>query len=1141
MSETANVRVVRCPKCENLLPEVTDSSVYQCGGCGAVLKAKNKGVDLDTFSEKFEEEKTQASIDKLSDRYEQMMNISERQMMDPSDGSESDVRSTISSSGRANRPRPRPISRNRPKAAHDFDEFEIYHESYNGPRNADRNELDGFRRAQRIESEDMRYIKEGPSSLVSKFGYDYENPARNEVDYVGQDDRAELLKKLDELTDQLNRSGNLTNKGKEKAHLDRRTGRQDPYASDGWYSDASSEMNNRVPMRNPYRDPPYQMHRQEMGCDGFYPPRYAPNHAPMYRRGPQQAPTPYHAPPLHGYKSGLMDDGMMYMDAMEPYPPHFSRHHHHPSNFSDNLSRFGSRDYNNPRFFPDPGPLKPHNAQSSHTRWPGDMSLEADNYIRPRRPTRARLASGGKKCRPIAGGAPFVSCYNCFELLLLPKKIRTNGNCKKNKISCGACSTVIVFTVPYNKLVVSSDVEPEENNINNHNNHVKVGKSMSTYTSEAEEDNISLTAGASKDEKGPRPSVGWSLQDHLEYSNIYRKADHFEEGSVSGRSEKHEKVIIPNKNAAVKQILRNESSATEIDLSSNEYSNTGTTFDSGEASREGDRLKASNAAKSFFGGIGFNDSNRSDENLESDKANVTVNGHLIAARLVKKAEKLAGPIQPGNYWYDFRAGFWGAIGGPCLGIIPSDDNFDPFVIFDARAVIFVQPFIEEFNYPMPEHCAGGNTHVFINGRELNQKDLNLLGNRGLPTERDRSYILEISGRVLDEYTGEELESLGKLAPTVERVKHGFGMRAPKPVFLQFSPAEVSDNYTAQNGDWVQDFDGPIYTNTTCNTIEAPQNCMKNGRPDSDYVYWRWKPTDCGLPKLDPKKFLKIMGDKSLAFVGDSIMRNHVQSLLCILSQVEQAVEIYHDEPYKNRRWTFPSHNFTVSVVWAPFLTKASTFEDDNGVSSGLIQLHLDEPDTKWTKQYKNFDFIVIGGGKWFLKSAIYYENNTIVGCHNCNDMNITELGFVNAYRKALNSTLKLISRSNHKAHVFFRTTTPDHFENGEWNTGGYCNRTRPFKEGEIEIDEIDEMMRNVELEEFENAAAAGLGLRLFDTTLLSLLRPDGHPGVYRKFYPYDWKDKNAKIQYDCLHWCLPGPIDSWNDIMMEMLLRYPRK
>ena len=66
---------------------------------------------------------------------------------------------------------------------------------------------------------------------------------------------------------------------------------------------------------------------------------------------------------------------------------------------------------------------------------------------------------------------------------------------------------------------------------------------------------------------------------------------------------------------------------------------------------------------------------------------------------------------------------------------------------------------------MPETCTGGSTGVFVNGRELHQKDLNLLGSRGLPTDRGRSFIVEISGRVLDEDTGEELKSLGKLAPT----------------------------------------------------------------------------------------------------------------------------------------------------------------------------------------------------------------------------------------------------------------------------------------------------------------------------------------------------------------------------------------
>ncbi|KAD4982735.1 hypothetical protein R6Q59_002362 [Mikania micrantha] len=340
------------------------------------------------------------------------------------------------------------------------------------------------------------------------------------------------------------------------------------------------------------------------------------------------------------------------------------------------------------------------------------------------------------------------------------------------------------------------------------------------------------------------------------------------------------------------------------------------------------------------------------------------------------------------------------------------------------------------------------------------------------------------------------------------------------------------------GEWVRDRRGPRYTNSSCNTIEHHQNCIANGRPDSDYIYWRWSPFGCDLPAFEPKTFLRYMKNKSMAFIGDSISRNHVQSLLCILSQVEEAIEVYHDEEYRSKRWFFESYNFTLSVIWSPFLLKANIFEDNDGHSSSAIELHLDKLDSVWVNQFINFNYIMISGGKWFLKTAIYYENNTITGCHNCNIQNITETAFSYAYQKALRTTLGFITKSSHKVYTFYRTTTPDHFENGEWNTGGYCNRTIPFKNGEVSMKDVDVIMRDIELEEFENAKqfVNGTGLRLFDTTRLSLLRPDGHPGPYRGFHPFDGKNGNANVQNDCLHWCLPGPIDSWNDLMMSLLV-----
>ncbi|KAJ4845952.1 hypothetical protein Tsubulata_046780 [Turnera subulata] len=214
----------------------------------------------------------------------------------------------------------------------------------------------------------------------------------------------------------------------------------------------------------------------------------------------------------------------------------------------------------------------------------------------------------------------------------------------------------------------------------------------------------------------------------------------------------------------------------------------------------------------------------------------------------------------------------------------------------------------------------------------------------------------------------------------------------------------------------------------------------------------------------------------------------------------------------------------------------------DGVSSAEIQLHLDKLDEKWTKQYSNFDYVCcIAGGKWFLKAAIYHENDMVTGCHYCPGKNLTELGFDYAYSKALLLIFNFIVHSDHKASVFFRTTTPDYFENGELFSGGTCNRSVPFKEGEVDMRDVDTIMHNIELEELDKATSLGSGkgvsLKLLDMTRLSLLRPDGHPGPYRQFQPFA-EDKNANGQNDWLHWCLTGPIDSWNDLnlMIEKIV-----
>ncbi|KAF0923525.1 hypothetical protein E2562_006408 [Oryza meyeriana var. granulata] len=193
----------------------------------------------------------------------------------------------------------------------------------------------------------------------------------------------------------------------------------------------------------------------------------------------------------------------------------------------------------------------------------------------------------------------------------------------------------------------------------------------------------------------------------------------------------------------------------------NERTNSGFSRGSSETVLEEDQPSTGKSGDSkFFAGFlkkGFKDLSLFNQSMDSVK--VSINGHPISERALKKAEKKAGPVEPGSYWYDYRAGFWGVMGRECIGIIP--------------------PFVREFNYPMASNCASGDTGVFVNGRELHQRDLDLLVGRGLPRISGKSYSVEISGNVTDEATGKKLRSLGKLAPTIEKLKRGFGMHVPE--------------------------------------------------------------------------------------------------------------------------------------------------------------------------------------------------------------------------------------------------------------------------------------------------------------------------------------------------------------------------
>ncbi|KAK4741235.1 hypothetical protein SAY87_024823 [Trapa incisa] len=673
-----------------------------------------------------------------------------------------------------------------------------------------------------------------------------------------------------------------------------------------------------------------------------------------------------------------------------------------------------------------------------------------------------------KHCLAIAGGAPFLICSNCLNLLVLPRWLR-NKEKNMDRVKCASCSTMIFLQFEEKRLTIcitESTQEEEDGQRDSSSILNKEGNTQSLGLSDIgvvkprddsehdlsrtnpKESAISREQGVDEVRNENKMVVGISSshleedQEHEEEMEnqqsykgvILRRNDQAppslnSASMIAYESQQDDEKASKDTNQQKAILHKDDSDITELEVSVNEYAFTSLSIESVDTTKEEDRPKNKKGESGSFHGP-MNRSIREQmmhepifENLGPD---VTINGHPIPEDLVKQAEVHAGPILPGDYWYDYNAGFWGVMKHPCLGII--------------------LPRIKEFKYPLPANCSRGKTGIFINGRQLHDDDLKLLANRGLPMKRHRYYIVDIFGKVIDEDTGQEVCDLGILAPTI---------------------------------------------------VEPPA---------TDDVS---RPADENSPTpVDDK--------------------------------VEKPIEVYHDKEYKSRRWHFPTYNLTISVIWSPFLVRADIFEDYNGVSTSEVKLYLDELDPEWTNMYQNLDYMIISTGKWFIKPTIYYEDRTIVGCHKCDPKrNLTELEFDFAYEKTLQVVLNFIANSHHKGLIFFRTSTPDHFENGEWHNGGTCRRTSPVKEGEVELKPFSRILRDIELREYEKARKEaekkGLKLKLLDFTNLSLLRPDGHPGPYRHFQPFA-KDKNATVQNDCLHWCMPGPIDSWNDIIIEMVM-----
>ncbi|XP_020587704.1 protein trichome birefringence-like 31 [Phalaenopsis equestris] len=324
---------------------------------------------------------------------------------------------------------------------------------------------------------------------------------------------------------------------------------------------------------------------------------------------------------------------------------------------------------------------------------------------------------------------------------------------------------------------------------------------------------------------------------------------------------------------------------------------------------------------------------------------------------------------------------------------------------------------------------------------------------------------------------------------------------------------------------------PLYTEQSCPYLTKQVTCRTNGRPDFLYQKWRWKPYGCTLPPFDAFMLLHSLRNKRLMFVGDSIQRTQWESMVCLLqSAVPDGNKLFYKKPPR-KVFFAKDYNASIEFYWAPFLVESnSDHATKHRVQKRMVRL---DSISNHSRQWQGVDHLVFESYVWWMYQPLI---NATIGSEE-----IREYAVPTAYRLALKTWTDWVeSTLNPQTQkAFFMTLSPTHLWSWEWRRGseGNChNETYPIKGPFWGAGSSLEVMGAVK---DAISRIKMINVTILNITQLSEFRKDGHTSVFTerrgKLLTREQRSE-PNVYADCIHWCLPGVPDTWNEILYAYLV-----